>query len=154
MTGTYRLVIRYERDGCHSYGNNARKARAKNKDIDRRIKRREHARIIRKAVSSFYEDQELDLHELMLMDLDNDWYDDEPMDCENYNDNPFDDYHDNYSHDPYFYDPYDDYRYPDGYSSARAYAREEEPEDRILKQEDVGKTLADILQEINTRKYT
>lgn len=118
----------------------------------RRAQRREHARITREAIQSFYEDQELDLHEPMLMDLDNDWYDDEPMDWEDYNDNPFDDYPDDYSYDPYPYDPYDDYDYLDGYYSARAYAREEDPYDRIIKHEDAGKSLGEILEEIQARK--
>lgn len=153
MTGTYRLVLRYELDGCHSYGNNARKARTKNKNIDRRIKRREHARIIRKAVNSFYEDQQLDLIDLMNWEEEElSFYDDDDY-IDYLNDNQ-DDYYDDYSYDPYPYEPYDDYSYADDWYSSRSYVREEEPEDRILKQADVGKTLADILQEINTRKYT
>ena len=114
----------------------------------RRAQRREHARITREAIQSFYEDQELDLHELMLMDLDNDGYDDEPMDWEDYDDNPFDDYHDDYSYDPYPYDPYDDHNYRDWYHSAWAYAREEDPHDRIIKHEDAGKSLGEILEEM------
>lgn len=123
----------------------------------RRAQRREHARITREAIQSFYEDQELDLHELdfhelMSMDLDDDWNNDEPMDWEDYNDNPSDDYYDDYSYDPYIYDAYDDYDYLDGCYSARAYAREEDPYDRIIKHEDAGKSLGEILEEIRARK--
>ena len=118
----------------------------------RRAQRKEHARITREAIQSFYEDQELDLHEPMLMDLDDDWYDDEPMDWEDYNDDPFDDYSDDYQYYPYPYDPYDDCDYLDGCYSARAYAREEDPYDRIIKYEDAGKSLGEILEEIQARK--
>ena len=158
MSGTFRLRLVYLEDGVLSYGGgrNARNARAKNKDIDRRIKRREHSSITREAVRSFYEDQEFDVLDTIEYDEylngDGGLYDDHP-DWGDYNDNQ-DDY---YEHD--YYDPidYDDYSYMDDWYSSRSwvslYVREEEPEDRILKQEDVGKTLADILEEINTRKY-
>lgn len=125
----------------------------------RRAQRREHARITREAIQSFYEDQELGLHEYEFMEneyefmeIDGDWQDDASMDWEDYNDDPFEDYSDDYSYYPYPYDPYDDYDYLDGCYSARAYAREENPYDRSIKYEDVGKSLGEILEEIQARK--
>lgn len=145
MTGTYRLQLLYVKDGDVNWsGNNARKARAKIKNIDRRIKRREHDRIIREAVHRFYEDQTIDLYDQMLVYLDDDYTDyGEYIHDDDYQD----DYHD---HD--YYDPidYDDYNYMDEWY----FPRREEPEDRILKAEDVGKTLAEVLQEIENRRYT
>lgn len=153
MSGTFRLRLVYLEDGVLSYGSgqNARNARAKNKDIDRRIKRREHSSITREAVRSFYEDQEFDVLDTIEYDEypngDSGLYDEHP-DWEDYNDNQ-DDY---YEHD--YYDPidYDDYSYMDDWYPSRYYVREEEPEDRIIKSEDVGKSLGDLLQEILYRK--
>lgn len=122
----------------------------------RRGQRREHARITREAVSSFYEDQRLDLLDTIdysSADDFNEWYSEHQFDYEeDHNDNPFDDYYEDYSYDPYPYDPYYNYDYPDGYYSARAYAREEDPHDRIIKHEDIGKSLGEILEEIQARK--
>ena len=152
MSGTFRLRLVYLEDGVLSYGGgqNARNARAKNKDIDRRIKRREHSSITREAVRSFYEDQEFDVLDTIEYDEylngDSGLYDEHP-DWEDY-DNNQDDY---YEYDYYDHDYYD-YSYMDGYYSERAYAREEEPHDRIIKKEDCGKSLGDLLQEILDRK--
>ena len=157
MSGTFRLRLAYLEDGVLGYGHgqNARKARSKNKNIDRRIKRREHTSITREAVRSFYEDQEFDVLDTIEYDEylngDSGLYDDYP-DWEDYNDNQDDDYYDDYQYYPYPYDPYDDYDYMDGHYSARAYAREEEPHDHIIKEEDCGKSLGDLLQEILDRK--
>ena len=120
----------------------------------RRAQRREHARITREAIESFYEDQEFDLHKLMLMDLNDDslngdssLYDDHP-DWEDYNDNQND-----YYEDDYLYDPYDDYL-DDGWAPHHYedYTRPEDPHDRIIKHEDAGKSLGEILEEIQARR--
>lgn len=153
MSGTFRLRLVYLEDGVLSYGSgqNARNARAKNKDIDRRIKRREHSSITREAVRSFYEDQEFDVLDTIEYDEylngDSGLYDEHP-DWEDHNDNQ-DDY---YEHD--YYDPidYDDYSYMDDWYPSRYYVREEDPHDRIIKEEDCGKSLGDLLQEILDRK--
>lgn len=110
----------------------------------RRAQRREHVCITREAIQSFYEDQELDLHELMLMDLDNDGYDDEPMDWEDYDDNQND-----YFADDYLYDPYDAYLGDDrAFYHCEDYPRQEDLHDRIIKYEDAGKSLGEILEEM------
>lgn len=75
----------------------------------RRNQRREHARITREAIHSFYEDNDYGNYLEYLH-------------------NNEDDYHD---HDFY---------------------REEDPHDRIIKHEDVGKSLGEILEEIQARR--
>lgn len=59
MSGTYRTVLTYARDGFYDYGNNARKGAAQSKKIDRRQARRQAARAKREAMREY----ELDVHE-------------------------------------------------------------------------------------------
>lgn len=59
ISGTYRTVLTYARDGFYDYGNNARKGAAQSKKIDRRQARRQAARAKREAMREY----ELDVHE-------------------------------------------------------------------------------------------
>lgn len=161
MSGTYRRMLMHVYDGLpfYAHGTNARKARAKNKDIDRRIKRREHARMTRDATHSFYADGADTLYDY-LDDEDYSYADDFNQWCNDHHEELYDDYdlqlqhediHQYYYDDDYsdFPDPFWDHEYnPSPYS----YRREEDPHDRIIKPEDAGKSLGDLLQEIMDRK--
>lgn len=165
MGHSYKQMLIWVTDGDYrNTSGNARASRSRDKPMDRRIKRREHARIVRDATNSFYEDQEFNAMDLI--NYEDDWgdYDDYLNgDSGYYNDHPdlYDDYdlqlqhEDNHQH--YYDDDHHDAYYDDyGMDWYRGYEetviREEDPHDRIIKPEDTGKTLGEILQELEERK--
>lgn len=108
----------------------------------RRAQRREHARITREAIESFYADQEFDVFDTIEKDYEDYFHDD------------YDDYQDDYHDSDTYFDPYDDYLDDDGwaYYHYEDHVRPEDPHDRIIKYEDAGKSLGEILEEIRTRR--
>lgn len=142
MTNSWKLRLLWVMDSDKfgsSHNSNGRKARSKHKDIDRRIKRREHARITQEALAeyeqdclekeaffeSLYDDYEEDFSEM-------DWH--ESMDDMQ----PTMD-------DLYEYEPIDWY-FDDGPDFVSEYKRANENHYRTITQEDVGMTLAEVLE--------
>lgn len=140
MTGTWRREFVYTYDGFEHTRRRA-KTRSQMKPVDRRIKRREHHAIVAEAVHSYYTDAADDLYEFHLMEAEEQWseYLDYLAD---------EDYYDDYYEDPYEYDDPFDYGV-----SAYDWDDDYEPiEHTLVRPQDVGRSLGDILQEILTIK--
>ncbi len=75
MSGTYRTVLTYARDGFYDYGNNARKGAAQSKKIDRRQARRQAARAKREAIREYELDVHEDYEEMLSMEREEAGYD-------------------------------------------------------------------------------
>lgn len=67
MSGTYRTVLTYARDGFYGLGNTARKGEAKVKKMDRRQARRQAARAKREAIREYELDVHADYDEMLSM---------------------------------------------------------------------------------------
>lgn len=163
MGHSYKQMLIWVTDGDYrNTSGNARASRSRDKPMDRRIKRREHAQIVREAVHSFYEDQAITRMDYLNLedwgDYDNDFSDSMYELAREYEDDQYDDFMQSFNdHSDDYYDDY--YDYPDPFwdveynPSPYSYRREEDPHDRIIKPEDTGKTLGEILQEFEQRKH-
>lgn len=142
MTTTWRQVLVWVEDGHYDRSSNGRKSRAKDKPRARRAQRRQHAKIIEKAVREYHLEEEFNLNEVMLQDLDDnfgmmDMI--EEMEHERWlNEGREDDRYD-YSdpYEDYYYDPMDHDEWP----------ITTEPMAAVVRPHDVGKTLGEILEE-------
>lgn len=143
MTGTWRLQLLWTQGEDKHYGH-GRKSRAKNKPMARRIKRREHAKITCEAVKSYYEEE---YNNYLQENWDDylDYYEDSDYMYEPYEEIE-NDYFDDYCDDPYVYG---DYAYMDDYYASRDYGKPVYA--RIIREEDAGKSLGEILEEIRSR---
>lgn len=163
MGGTYRRVLAWEHDGVTRYGN-GRKSMARNKPIDRRIKRREHNRIIREQLRLQEADAVADYLEKMRLiqeeenayfaemaaefeygrDLDDLYADDHP----GYNDDYYDDYYDSD-----YYSSYDfgGDTYAEGVLTREGLTRLD-LNAHVIQEQDAGKSLGDLLEDILKRK--
>lgn len=148
MTGTWRLGLFYTIDGEFMTRRRA-KTRSKLKPMDRRTKRRQHHSITKEAVDSWYADGADTLYEYLNMF-------DEFETQENAFWEPEYDEREDYEEEDYPYDPYEDYFYDDWpYDDEHLYwgNREVKPEDkRFIEREDVGKSLGEILEEIQQKQ--
>ena len=136
---TYRHRLVWLVDGEYTTRNRG-KSQSVNRTLDRRIKRREHHSITREAVDSWYADAH-DAYYEYIRDYDNSFMEPEWDEYE------IEDYEIEYDPSDYILNDwgYDDYYdEPDHWGS-----REVSPEDkRFIEREDVGKSLGEILQEI------
>lgn len=152
MSGTYRTTLVYVRDGHYSHGVNARNGAAEMKKIDRRMKRRQSARITRDALREHEESQALDMSEMMSFI---ESYED--FDCDSLydvNDDLEDDFNDDYWSGDYGYHPGDDWSggwedYSDlyGFDSRRHLVS---PAEKAAESE--GVSLGEILDRIRKEK--
>lgn len=172
MTNTYRLMLAWTHDGVSRYGN-SRKSRSRDKPMDRRIQRREHAKVIREELRYHDADATADREEQIRLNQENEdaWYaeldaeyeyglsDDEAyeLDHPGYHDDhdvydPFWDIE--YNESPYDYDhnPYDneDRSYVGGSLSKQGLTRFDM--NARIKDEDVGRPLGDVLQDILNKR--
>ena len=151
MTSTYRLQLIYVVDGEFNAGGHSRTARSRHKRVDRRIKRRQHKRITAEAVNGWYVDGADSLYEYLNMSFEfeaqeNAFWEPEYDEREDYEEEP-------YSYDPYDYidDGWASYHYDDGEDYWGN--REVTPEDkRFIEREDIGKSLGEILEEIQQKQ--
>lgn len=147
MSGTYRRAVIYTRDGYYGLGQNARKGAAKTKRVDRRLKRREAAKIEREALAEFEEDCAISRQEALEEYLEAEWYED---DFDSFDDGSR--WHDEADYDfplegdysVFGYDDYDDY-YSYDYMGYEYQPRLKAPIEYIAERE--GKSLGDILSE-------
>lgn len=114
MSGTYRTNLIIARDGYYGRGNNARKAAAEMRKIDRRKMRRQAAKAKRNAIREYEDEIAEAKEELLALYLEDD-YGDFGDDWEGYDDpmpEPFD-----YCYENGYWDDYSDYSDDDDYGA-------------------------------------
>ena len=145
-------------------GADGRKSRSTNKPVARRIQRREHNRIIADGIRDFYANGADTLFDYM--DIKDDFddsmyelareYEDESYRLEEEDHKSRED--ESYYFDDYYEDPYNDYMdrhedtfYAEGSLSKQGFTRFEMNAHVVVRSEDVGRSLGDIIQEYLTR---
>lgn len=152
MTATYERRLVWIVDGLFDTRRRA-KSQSRNRELDRRKKRRQHARATRDALTEYHAQLEDDFHEQQRLYYDAGSYDDYPdYDYDYYLDfvGAGDD-HERHSLD---YDDYDDWDPDADYCGVDYWG--DAPvrvEDTVrVTQEDVGKSLGEILEEYQARQ--
>ncbi len=151
---TYRQRLVWLVDGEYTTRNRG-KSQSVNRTLDRRIKRRQHRIITAEAVDSWYADGADTLYEYLNM------FDEFEAQENAFWEPEYDEREDYYEEPEYPYDPYEDY-IDDGWASYH-YADDRisefwgdtivHPEDkRFIEREDVGKSLGEILEEIQQKQ--
>lgn len=154
MSGTYRTTLVYVKDGHYGHGVNARNGAAEMKKLDRRMKRRQSARITRDALREHDDAAAMDMRDMMDLMSDYEGYDcDSLYDVnEDFNDEYWAGDYGNQPGDGGWNDPHDGYSwYYDDYHLERDFDFREElrcPAEKEAVQE--GVSLGDVLA--RTRK--